>query len=244
MVQELLPHQGIVQKTKQNQDIPPLARKRAPIVLKTLKRTLPDAKIALKYRTNWQLLVAVILSAQCTDKKVNEVTAKLFKKYRSLDDYVRANPRVFEQDIRSTGFYRAKAKNILAAAKLVKEKFGGKLPKTMAEMLTLPGVARKTTNVVLGNAYGVVEGIAVDTHVRRLTKKYGLTKHDDPVKIERDLMALYPKKEWFKLTYRLIDYGRKYCPARPHDHANCPITIALKKHPVLKRGRGLARLPG
>lgn len=212
----------------------PLLQKRAAVVLQALKRVAPDAKIALKYGSNWELLVAVILSAQCTDKKVNEVTAKLFKKYRSLDDYVRASAsrrmvREFEQDIRSTGFYRAKTRNILRAAKLVKERFGGKLPKTMAEMLTIPGVARKTANVVLGNAYGVVGGIAVDTHVRRLAKRYGLTTHDDPVKIERDLMALYPKKEWFMLTYRLIDYGRKYCPARPHNHAACPLTVAFRR---------------
>ena len=237
-------------KSKPTMTPSPLARKRALVLLQALKWVLPDAKISLKYHSNWELLVAVILSAQCTDKKVNEVTAKLFKKYRSLDDYVRvaasggtppkavasASRRTvaeFERDIRSTGFYRAKAKNILAAAKLVKEKFGGKLPRTMAEMLTIPGVARKTANVVLGNAYGVVEGIAVDTHVRRLAKRYGLTTYDDPVKIERDLMALYPKKEWFTLTYRLIDYGRKYCPARPHDHTECPVSIALKKKGLL-----------
>jgi len=177
----------------------------------------------LRYGNNWELLVAVMLSAQCTDKKVNEVTAKLFKKYRSLDDYVRARQKDFEQDIYSTGFYRNKAKNILKAAKLVKNKFGCKLPKTMKEMLTLPGVARKTANVVLGNAYGVIEGIAVDTHVRRLAKRFGLTKHNDPVKIERDLMELIPKKDWFKTTYLFIEYGRKYCTAKPHNHAACPL---------------------
>ena len=222
-------------KTAQNTPYLPLVKKRARVALSVLKKILPRARISLRYGNNWQLLVAVVLSAQCTDKKVNEVTAKLFKKYRSLDDYVRADRQEFERDIHSAGFYRAKTKNILAAAKLVKEKFGGKLPKTMPEMLTIPGVARKTANVVLGNAYGVVLGIAVDTHVRRLAKKYGLTTHDDPVKIERDLMALYPKKEWFKLTYRLIDYGRKYCPARPHDHAKCPITLALKKKGLLPK---------
>ena len=222
-------------KTAKNVAYPPFAKKRARVALSVLKKILPRARISLRYGNNWQLLVAVILSAQCTDKKVNEVTAKLFKKYRSLDDYVRADRQEFERDIHSAGFYRAKAKNILAAAKLVKEKFGGKLPTTMAEMLTIPGVARKTANVVLGNAYGIVLGIAVDTHVRRLAKKYGLTTHDDPVKIERDLMTLYPKREWFKLTYRLIDYGRKYCPARPHDHAKCPITLALKKKGLLPK---------
>lgn len=199
-------------------------KKRAVKIIAALKKFFPKAEIALKFGNNWELLVAVELSAQCTDKKVNEVTEKLFKKYRTLDDYIRANPKEFERDIHSTGFYRNKTKNILAAAKMVKEKFGGKLPKTMEEMLEIPGVARKTANVVLGNAHGVVEGIAVDTHVKRLARVLGLTDHSDPVKIERDLMALIPKKEWFSFTYRLINYGRAYCVARPHDHAKCPLT--------------------
>ena len=199
-------------------------KRRAVAVLRILKKLLPHAKISLKFSNNWELLVAVILSAQCTDKKVNEVTERLFKKYPSFKSYVHVSQKEFEQDIRSTGFYRSKAKHILAASKLVKEKFDGKIPRTMEEILTLPGVARKTANVVLGNAYGVVEGIAVDTHVRRLTKLLGLTSHTDPEKIEKDLMAILPKKEWFDFTYRMIDYGRKYCPARPHDHENCPLS--------------------
>jgi endonuclease-3 len=197
---------------------------RAAKIIRALKRLFPDAKIALKYGNNWELLVAVQLSAQCTDKKVNEVTAKLFKKYPKLEDYLSAKPREFERDIKPTGFYRAKARNILKAAKVVKEKFGGKIPKTMAEMLKIPGIGRKSANVILGNAYGVVEGIAVDTHVRRLAKKLGLTNHTDPEKIERDLMAIIPKKDWFKITYLLIDFGRKYCPARPHDHKSHPLS--------------------
>lgn len=200
-----------------------LIKKKAEKINSALKRLFPDAKIALHYSNNWELLVAVELSAQCTDKMVNIVTEKLFKKYKTLDDYLRADKSEFEQDIRSTGFYRNKTKNILAAAKMVKEKYKGKLPRTMEEMLKIPGVARKTANVVLGNAYGVVEGIAVDTHVRRLSRLLGLTKENDPVKIERDLMQIFPKSEWFGITYRLIDYGRKYCPARPHDHKNCPL---------------------
>lgn len=211
--------------TKNNIESLELSRrkKRAAKIVKALKKFLPNAKIALRYSNNWELLVAVVLSAQCTDKKVNEVTAELFKKYRSLNDYVNADAVEFEMDIRPTGFYRNKTKNILAAANIVKEKFGGKVPRSMAEILTIPGVARKTANVVLGNAYGVVEGIAVDTHVKRLSKLLGLTKHSDPVKIEKDLMAILPKKEWFDFTYRLIDYGRKYCPARPHKHELCPL---------------------
>jgi len=192
-------------------------------IIKILKRLFPNAKIALNYKNPWELLVAVVLSAQCTDKKVNEVTEKLFKKYKTLDDYIKANPREFEQDIKSTGFYRNKAKNILAAARVIKEKFNGKIPKTMEEILTIPGVGRKSANVILGNAYGVVDGIAVDTHVRRLAKRLGLTKNTDPNKIEKDLMQIIPKKYWFPFTYWLIEYGRKYCPARPHNHQNCPL---------------------
>ena len=197
---------------------------RAARIVAALKRLLPDAKIVLRYHTHWELLVSVVLSAQCTDKKVNEVTEKLFKKYRTLNDYVKAKPHEFEADIKPTGFYRTKAKHILAAAKLIKEKFGGRLPRTMTEMLTIPGIGRKSANVILGNAYGIVEGIAVDTHVRRLAKKLGLTDHADPEKIERDLMAIAPRKEWFNLTYLLIEYGRTFCPARPHEHEKCPLT--------------------
>ena len=189
-----------------------------------LKKLFPHATIALRYKTDWELLVAVELSAQCTDKMVNKVTEKLFKKYRTLNDYVKADPRQFEQDIKPTGFYRNKTKNILAAAKLLKEKFNGTIPKTMPEMLQLPGVARKTANVVLGNAHGVVEGIAVDTHVRRFVTRFDLSDYRDPVRIELDLMALLPRKEWFPFTYRLIDYGRAVCPARKHDCRSHPLT--------------------
>lgn len=182
-----------------------------------LAQLYPDAKIALSFSNNWELLVAVELSAQCTDKKVNEVTAKLFQKYKTLDDYVNANLAEFAQDIRQTGFFNNKAKNILAAAKIVKNQFGGTLPKTMPEMLNIPGVARKTANVVLGNAYGIVEGIAVDTHIKRFAQKFDLSDHKDPVKIEKDLMEILPKSEWFRFTYRLINYGREVCTARPHE---------------------------
>ena len=199
-------------------------KKRAGTIMRVLRKLFTHSKIVLKYRSNWELLVAVVLSAQCTDKRVNEVTQGLFRKYRTLNAYVKADPKVFERDIRPTGFFRAKTKNILGAAKVVQEKFKGKIPKTMAEILTIPGIGRKSANVILGNAYGVVEGIAVDTHVRRLSEKIGLTNHTDPEKIERDLMAILPKKEWFDFTYRLIDYGRKYCSARPHDHEHCPLS--------------------
>ncbi len=202
----------------------PAQKRRAAKILRALKKLFPHATIALRYRTNWELLVAVELSAQCTDKKVNEVTARLFRKYRTLDDYVKADPREFERDIRETGFFRNKARNILAAAREVRKEFHGRLPKTMAEMVTIPGVGRKSANVILGNAYGVVEGIAVDTHVMRLSHVLGLSREKTPEKIERDLMAIIPKKQWFEATYLLIDYGRAYCPARPHRHELCPLT--------------------
>lgn len=191
-------------------------------VLAKLKKLFPKAKIALYWRTPWELLVAVILSAQCTDKKVNEVTARLFNKYPTLDSYVMANRIKFEKDIYQTGFYRNKTKNILTAAKMVKKRFNGKVPRTIKEILQIPGVARKTANVVLGNAYGVVEGIAVDTHVRRLAYQFGLTDHKDPEKIERDLMAIIPKKDWLKATYLFIEYGRAY-PPRLKTHRGEPL---------------------
>ncbi|HEY4475500.1 MAG TPA: endonuclease III [Candidatus Paceibacterota bacterium] len=195
-------------------------------IVHELKRLSPKTKIALHYSNPWELLVAVVLSAQTTDKKVNEVTAKLFSakggKYRTFEDYLKADLKDFQNDIKQIGLYRGKAKNILATAKILKEKYRGKIPRTMEELVELPGVGRKTANIILGNAYGIVEGIAVDTHVRRLSKLFGLTKHDDPVKIEKDLMMLLPKKEWFKFTYRMIDYGRKYCTARCK-HENCPL---------------------
>lgn len=188
-----------------------------------LAKLYPNELVFLNYKTSWELLVAVILSAQCTDKKVNEVAARLFKKYRKFDDYLRAKPAVFEQDIRETGFYRTKAKHILRAAHIIKDKFKGKVPRTMEELLLLPGVARKTANIVLQNAYGVVVGIPVDTHVIRLSRLYGFTDETDPAKIERDLMELFPQRSWFHLSYRLVAYGRAYCPARAHNHAVCPL---------------------
>jgi endonuclease III len=207
-------------------DLPRL-KKRWRKISRTLRKLFPDAHIVLAFSNHWELLVAVELSAQCTDKKVNEVTARLFKKYRTLNDYVRVGRHEFERDIRECGFYRNKAKNILAAAKVIKEKYKGKLPRTMAEMVTIPGVGRKSANVILGNAYGVIEGMAVDTHVKRLAGVLGLSKEKTPEKIEEDLMQIIPKEDWFRATYELIEYGRKYCVARPHRHDKCPLTKIL-----------------
>lgn len=186
-------------------------------ILKKLKELFPTASIALKYSNPWELLVAVRLSAQCTDKKVNQVTERLFRKYRALEDYALADLKEFEQDIKETGFYHAKAKSILETARKIRDEYGGEVPDTMEGLTSLPGIARKSANVILGNAFRKrEEGIAVDTHVMRLSQKLGLTDADDPVKIEQDLMKLLPSKDWFFLTYGLIEYGRQVCPRRKH----------------------------
>lgn len=198
-------------------------------MLAVLKRLYPQARISLRYANNWELLVAVELSAQCTDKMVNRVTERLFRKYKTFKDYLRASPEEFQNDIRQCGYFRNKTKNILAAAKMIKEKWRGELPRTTNEMLAIPGVGRKTANVVLGNAHGLFEGIAVDTHVRRFAIRFDLSDHKDPVRIERDLMKIIPKKEWFSFTYRLIDYGRHTCPAHPHACENHPLTKIYPK---------------
>lgn len=203
-------------------------KERATIILRTLSKLFPHAKIMLNFSNPWELLVAVMLSAQCTDKMVNRVTERLFKKYKTLNDYVHANREEFESDIFMTGFYRMKAKHILEAAQIVRDHYDGKVPHTMQEIIALPGVGRKTANVVLGNAYGVIEGIAVDTHVRRLSKILGLTNHNDPGKIEKDLMKIVPRSDWLRFTYLLIEYGRAFCTARKHNHDTCPLSLALK----------------
>ncbi len=198
-------------------------KKRAQTIIARLRKKFPHAKIALSFSNPWELLVAVILSAQCTDKKVNQVTPALFKKNKKITDYVHADKKEFEQMIHSTGFYHAKTKNILATAKIVHEKFGDRVPQTMEEILTLKGVARKTANVVLGNAYNIVEGIAVDTHVLRLSQRLGLSSSDKPIVVERDLMNLISKRDWFKSTYFFIEHGRAICTAKDPRCDLCPL---------------------
>jgi endonuclease-3 len=183
-------------------------------VVELLEKEFPNAKIALNYTNSLELLIATILSAQCTDKRVNIVTKTLFKKYSKVEDYSNADLKELEQDIKSTGFYHNKAKNIKKCCQTLIEKFHGQIPKTMEEMLELSGVARKTANVVLQNAYGVIEGIAVDTHVRRVSKRLGLTNQEDPDKIEQDLMKIVPKECWMKITDLLIFLGRNKCIAK------------------------------
>ena len=188
-------------------------RKRVTEILKALSKEIPDSKIALNFSTPFELLIATILSAQCTDIKVNQVTRDLFKKYPSVKEYAESDLKELEQDIRSTGFYRNKAKAIQKCCQDLILRFGGKVPQTMEELVTLPGVGRKTANVLLGNAFGI-PGIAVDTHVHRVSRRIGLTKKDDPVKIEFDLMDIVPKEEWIHFSNLLIWHGRKTCIAR------------------------------
>jgi endonuclease-3 len=194
---------------------------RALKIIELLEKEHPDAKIALNYTTPLELLVATILSAQCTDKRVNIVTKTLFKKYRKAEDYANADLTELEEDIRPTGFYRNKARNIKKCCQILVEKFNSEVPKTMEDILGLPGVARKTANIVLSNAYGVIEGIAVDTHVRRVAQRLGLSEHKDPNKIERDLMEIVPKTEWMRITDLLIFHGRRVCVARKPECGVC-----------------------
>jgi endonuclease-3 len=191
-------------------------------IIAELKRLFPNPTIALTYNSDFNLLVAVILSAQTTDKKVNEVTPPLFAKYKIAKDYAQLSQDELEVYIKSIGLYRGKAKNILATAKIIDEKYNGELPHSIREMVELPGVGRKTANVVLGIVYKIYEGIAVDTHVRRLSKLWGLTENTDPDKIEKDLMEIVPREDWPNFTYLVIDYGRAYCPASCH-HETCPL---------------------
>ena len=203
---------------------PANASERIGPIIKTLKRQYPDAKCALEHADSLELLVATILSAQCTDARVNLVTKDLFRKYRSAEDYANANPEEFEQEIRSTGFFRNKTKSILGMAQALVDHHGGKVPASMDELTALPGVGRKTANVVLGNAFGIDEGIVVDTHVNRLANRLKLTSKSDPEKIERDLMKLVPKRDWTVFSHLLILHGRQVCSARAPKCEICPIS--------------------
>lgn len=187
---------------------------RVAAILEKLDEAYPDATCELKHENPFQLLVSTILSAQCTDVRVNEVTATLYKKYPDAKAFAYANPAELEQEIRPTGFFRNKTKSVMGASKAVVEKFGGEVPRTMAEILTLPGVARKTGNVVLGTAYGIASGVVVDTHVIRLSNRLELTKEQEPKKIEQDLMKIIPKEKWIQFSHQLIWHGRRVCVAR------------------------------
>jgi len=189
-------------------------KKRTKKILALLKKDYPKVKCALNHKNPHELLIATILSAQCTDERVNIVTEKLFKKYKTIKDFAKANLKEFEKEIYSTGFYKNKAKNIIATCNILQKKHKSKVPQNFDELLHLPGVARKTANCVMGNAFNVSSGVVVDTHVSRITQRLGLTKNSDPVKIEKDLIKELPKNEWIMFSHRLIWHGRKICDAR------------------------------
>jgi endonuclease III len=192
-------------------------------LLALLERMYPDAACALIHRSPWELLVATILSAQCTDKRVNEVTPGLFKKYPTPRDFAAVAPEVLAEDIRSTGFFNNKAKSVVGAAQRIVSAFGGQVPKTMEEMLTIPGAARKTANVVLGTAYGIASGVVVDTHVSRIAQRLDLTSNTDPVKIEQDLIAIVPQERWIRFSHEVILHGRALCVARSPKCGECAL---------------------
>lgn len=214
---------------------------RAKKIIAGLEKTYPHAHCELVHRNPLELLIATILSAQCTDKRVNIVTETLFKKYRSAEDFVKADVAELEQDVRTTGFYKNKARNIKAASRDIVEKHGSKVPQTMEELIQLGGVGRKTANVVLGNAFDINVGVVVDTHAARLSHRFGFTKHRAPEKIETDLMALVLQKRWTLFSHLLIWHGRRRCFARKPDCANCEVLkwcprIGVKETLPVKRG--------
>ncbi len=204
-------------------------KQRAKLVLEALAKRYPHPETHLVAKDAWELTVATVLAAQCTDKRVNTVTPHLFARWPKPADLAKAELVDLEEVIRSTGFYRNKAKNLIAAARRVAEAFGGTVPKTMAELITLPGVARKTANVVLWGAYGINEGLAVDTHVGRIALRLNLTEHDDPVRAEKDLMALFPQSEWGDVNHRMVWFGRDVCDARKPACDSCEMAAFCPK---------------
>jgi endonuclease III len=196
-------------------------KERVDAILTILNEMYPGVTCALHHSNAWELLVATILSAQCTDVRVNMVTPGLFKKYPTIQDFAAVKPEVLAEDIRSTGFFNNKAKSIVGAAKKILNEFGGEVPRTIEELVTVPGAARKTANVVLGTAFGIASGIVVDTHVQRISRRLDLTKHDDPVKIEQDLMKIIPKDRWILFSHQMIHHGRALCVARNPKCAEC-----------------------
>jgi len=199
------------------------AKERAPLIFSRLRAKYPRLAPALTHHNAWELMVATILAAQCTDARVNKVTPGLFARWPGPAEMAKASQDDVEEVVRSTGFFRNKAKNLIGAAKRLMEHFGGQVPRTLAELITLPGVARKTANIVLSNSFSIHEGIAVDTHVTRLSYRLGLTDFDDPVKIERDLMPLFPREEWGEINHLLVYHGRDTCTARKPDCPQCPL---------------------
>lgn len=216
-------------------------RSRLPEIIKALRKAYPRSRTALYYEAPLQILVATILSAQCTDERVNKITPALFRKYPTAEAFAAADPKILQEEVRSTGFFRHKTKNIIGAAKTIIRDFQGKVPSTMEELLTLPGVARKTANIVLSSGFGKAVGIAVDTHVKRLCGRLGLSKEVDPVKIERDLMAAVPLKDWLDFNSLLVNHGRRVCQARKPLCPECVLVELCPSaglyYPELKRKR-------
>lgn len=214
------------------------AEKRIDKIIQVLSREYPKSRTDLSFENPLQILVATILSAQCTDERVNQITPALFNKYKSAADFAGADSGELQDEIRSTGFFRNKSKSIIQASRKIIEDFGGKVPDSMEELITLPGVARKTANIVLSSGYGKAEGIAVDTHVKRLSGRLGLTREKDPDKVEQDLMALIPKEHWLDFNYRLVNHGRKICQARKPLCSQCVLKSlcpsAVEFYPALK----------
>ncbi len=207
-------------------------------IIRVLRREYPRSRTALEFETPFQILVATILAAQCTDERVNQITPGLFRKYPTAAAFAGADREELEGEIRPTGFFRNKAKSIIGAARKISEDFGEEVPANMADLITLPGVARKTANIVLSSGYGIAEGIAVDTHVKRLSARLGLSRQSDPDKIERDLMKLVPRTDWLDFNYMLVNHGRKVCQARKPRCPVCPLQSlcpsAVKLYPGLK----------
>ena len=196
---------------------------RIAVILKKLDEMYPNVTCALHHKNPWELLVATILSAQCTDKRVNEVTPGLFAKYPTPSDFAALRPEVLAGDIRSTGFFNNKAKSVVGAAKMITGQFGGVVPQTLEELITVPGAARKTANVVLGSGYGIASGVVVDTHVLRVSKRLDLTKNADPVKVEQDLIKIIPRERWILFSHQIIHHGRALCVARKPKCADCKL---------------------
>jgi endonuclease-3 len=231
---------------RERRDVPADLRTRAGRILKSLRRSLPDARIELDFRSPYELLVATILSAQCTDARVNKVTPDVFRAYPTPAALADADPSELESLIRSTGFFRSKTKSLRGASRAIQERHGGDVPRTMEDLARLPGVGRKTANVVLGGAYGIPSGIVVDTHVHRVARRLRLTRHDDPVRIERDLTALWPPADWIFASIALVLHGRYICVARAPKCSACALSPdcpsrTLGGLPALRRSPSRAR---
>lgn len=209
--------------TKKKIKLTPAKQQRLDQILAALDELYPNVTCALHHSNAWELLVATILSAQCTDERVNKVTPPLFRKYRSIEAFANVPQEELAEDIRSTGFFNNKAKSVIGAARKVLSDFGGEIPRNIDDLLTVPGAARKTANVVLGTAFGIASGVVVDTHVQRISQRLELTKHDEPVKIERDLMQILPQERWIQFSHQIIHFGRGICVARKPKCAECPV---------------------